>query len=191
MSENQNLPALHVTLLATCLDTPWNFLAPNKQSAKTPLSPPRTPKHTSGLHFTDSTATTYAVHSSGTGLFYLVDDFDQEMTFITGTEDKPSEDELPIRALHTSTLIRVPSGTDFNHISMLHLYLMHSTRSPHSSASITDKVTLEEVAHNYNDLAVLSRLRWRLHADPILPFHLAALEVMASALVRGEPNNLD
>lgn len=51
---------------------------------------------------------------------------------------------------------------------------------------MADDDILKEVATNYHDLSVLTRERWKLNANPILPFHLAALEVMQFALDRGD-----
>ena len=51
---------------------------------------------------------------------------------------------------------------------------------------MADEKVLKEVATNYHDLSVLTRERWKLNANPTLPFHLAALEVMQFALDKGD-----
>ncbi len=68
---------------------------------------------------------------------------------------------------------------------MLHLHVLGSVQSQHSTA-VADKDVLRDVATNYYDLSVLTRERWKLSANPILPFHLAALEVMQFALDKGD-----
>ena len=57
--------------------------------------------------------------------------------------------------------------------------------SPHSSGEADADALLGDIVRSFHELAVLSRARWRLHADPALPFHLAALEVMRAALSGG------
>ena len=84
-----------------------------------------------------------------------------------------------------TTLVRVPAGSDCTAISMLELHLMATARAPHSSAADNEDA-LQEIARNYHDLSVLTHQRWRLKANPILPFHLAALEIMQLALDRGD-----
>ena len=39
-----------------------------------------------------------------------------------------------------------------------------------------------DITRNFHELAVLARARWRLGVNPLLPFHLAAVEAMRIAL---------
>ncbi|OBZ71892.1 Mediator of RNA polymerase II transcription subunit 13 [Grifola frondosa] len=112
-----------------------------------------------------------------------------------------------MRAQRASTLVCVPAGTDYTSISTVHLYQLYAVRSlrstfgkrPTASQAGTssavgevpeqsrdmkddDRETLHDITRNFHDLAVLARARWKLRADPALPFHLAALDVMRTTL---------
>jgi len=86
----------------------------------------------------------------------------------------------------TSTLIRIPNTPSLTSISMLHIYLLHTLQSPHSSSlSLPDESKLHfAITQNFHDLAVLSKIRWNLDANPLLPFHLAAVDAMRISLDR-------
>jgi hypothetical protein len=92
------------------------------------------------------------------------------------------------RPLRSTTLVRVPGDAGFMSITMLHLYQLHAARSHRSSLAGAagaladeDTDTLWDVCQNYHELAVLARSQW-LRANPILPLHLGALEIMDRAL---------
>ncbi|EDR04992.1 uncharacterized protein LACBIDRAFT_294897 [Laccaria bicolor S238N-H82] len=86
----------------------------------------------------------------------------------------------------TSTLIRIPNTPSQTSVSMLHIYLLHTLQSPHSSSvSLPDESKLHvAITRNFHDLAVLSKIRWNLDANPLLPFHLAAVDAMRISLDR-------
>jgi len=75
----------------------------------------------------------------------------------------------------------VPAAADLTSIAMLHLHELYSTRSPSSSLTLSDADMLQDVCRNYHELSVLARTRW-LRANPILPFHFGALEIIDRAL---------
>lgn len=52
------------------------------------------------------------------------------------------------------------------------------------ATTTTDEVSKlhADITQNFHELAVLARARWRLSLNPLLPFHLAAVEVMRMAL---------
>ena len=64
---------------------------------------------------------------------------------------------------------------------MLHLHLLHTHKSVHSSMALPETDHLAEVARNYHELTVLAQAR-QLKANLVLPYHLSALEVMDMAL---------
>lgn len=187
MQENQHLPPLHVSLLVAEYEESWTFIAPDVGRAhKTPTSPNRVPKHSNGLILVDISSTTYVLHPKDPMTIFSSSEHSQEATFVPDTEDEGPPCELHIRPLHTTVLVRVPAGSDYTPISMLRLNLLHSVHPAHSSNPTSDVATLEETTQNYFELSVLTKCRWKLNANPILPFHLAALEVMASALNRSD-----
>jgi len=102
--------------------------------------------------------------------------------FVRDLDDTPICD-LSVRALSTATIIRVPADTDYTSISMLRVHLLQSIKSPLSSLNAADEETHLDIIHNFHELAVLAGARWRLDKiNPILPFHLAALDVIDEAL---------
>ncbi|KAI0706930.1 mediator complex subunit 13 C-terminal-domain-containing protein [Cerioporus squamosus] len=113
----------------------------------------------------------------------------------------------PIRVSGWSAVVCVPSTADYTTLSTVRIYQLHTTRSSQStygssrtsdgsraspaprrgifggpSGTSTDAQLMSDIVRNFHELAVLSRTRWKLRADPALPFHLAALEVMRAAL---------
>jgi len=61
---------------------------------------------------------------------------------------------------------------------------MYPNRRSPSRPSQEELATLHlEITRNFHDLAVLGCVQWRMgHANPLLPFHLAAVEAMRDAL---------
>ena len=92
---------------------------------------------------------------------------------------------IGIRPLSTATLIRVPAGTDYSSVSMLHVHLLLTVKAAGSHLHISDEDTHLDIIHNFHELTVLGDARWNLgaKANPILPFHLSCLEVMDRVLV--------
>ena len=183
------LPMVHVSLLAVESDASWTFIAP-AGAAKRPMSPSRSSKSTAGTFFHDVSATTYFLsHASGACLLppgHAARDLGAGVPYIPDPADAPprSPAPLPMRPLRSTTLVRAPAHTDYTSISMLHLHLLHTAKSARSSLAVPDAETHDDITRNYHDLAVLAQARWWLKADPILPFHLGALQVMAMALSR-------
>jgi mediator of RNA polymerase II transcription subunit 13 len=175
---------VHVSLMCVELDKTSAFIEP-LGGTKRPTSESRTPKSTSGNFMIDSSSTTY--HLSHTAHVDLLPsgsagDFESAQSYIADSSDATTSPyERHIRPLRTTTLIRVPGGAGLTSISMLHLHQLHSTRSHRSSLTLSDEDTLRDVCRNYHELSVLANSRW-LKANPVLPFHLGALEIMDRAL---------
>ncbi|KAI0699800.1 mediator complex subunit 13 C-terminal-domain-containing protein [Cytidiella melzeri] len=186
-AENQHLPPVQVLFTTAEFDDPWSFIASDDSATQRhPLAPHRAPKNPTGVVFADISSTFYSLKHKVPSMSSSCIGCASELAFIPDTEDDRPLEELQIRSLHTSTLARVPAGTDHTQISMLRLNLIHSMHSVHASHIIADEVTLDAVTRNYHDLAVLTGCRWKLNANPVLPFHLAALEVVSSALSRSD-----
>jgi len=183
VSSIRELPMVHVCLACIELDKTLSFVEPHG-SNKRPTSENRTSKTTSGNFMIDSSSTTYHLHHdaqvdllpSGSA-----SDFEYAQSHIADSSDVISPYERHIRPLRTTTLIRVPGDAGLTAISMLHLHQLHSTRSHHSSLTLSDEDILRDMCRNYHELSVLAHSRW-LKANPILPFHLGALEIMDRAL---------
>jgi len=109
-----------------------------------------------------------------------------EPSFIPDENDLPPSNTLPILPLSSTTLIHVPVDASYASITMLHIHLLHTTKSPTSSLTIPDTQTHKEITHNYHELVVLAAARWRFDTSTCLPLHLGALHVMYMALGRGD-----
>lgn len=188
-SVDRDLPPYQVFLLTIDSDRPWNFLVPESvEPQQGQRSPHRVSKGSAGAVFHDASSSTYLVHWAPN--FYPLLDIPPRVVPIVSHIPDAEEDAPPttciIRPISSSTLITVPAGTDYTSISTLHLHLLHSTRVSPTSTLPLEQATLDDVAQNYHELALLTKCRWKLKTSPILPFHLAALEVMSTALASNE-----
>lgn len=173
---------VHVSLACVELDRTLSFVEPHG-STKRPTSENRTSKTTSGNIMIDSSSATYHLsHRAQVDLLSgSASDFENARSYIADCSDCISPYERHIRPLLTTSLIRVPGDAGLTSISMLHLHHLHSTRSQRSSLTLSDEDILRDMCRNYHELSVLAHSRW-LKANPILPFHLGALEIMDRAL---------
>ncbi|KAJ7198471.1 hypothetical protein GGX14DRAFT_665621 [Mycena pura] len=105
-------------------------------------------------------------------------------TFGAGTGDPEFPHPVPVRPLSTALLVRVPAASISGTASMLHVDLLATFPQ---DADTNSEQLLAEITRSYHDLAVLTAARWKLAqsagADPILPFHLAAVDAMRTALL--------
>ncbi|KAF7362482.1 Mediator of RNA polymerase II transcription subunit 13 [Mycena venus] len=102
---------------------------------------------------------------------------------ISGTSITPEYPHpLPIRPLSTTLLVRVPAPSIASTPSVLHINLLAAFPQDAADSSANDVAQLHaDITQSFHELAVLSAARWRLalgSADPILPFHLAAVDAM-------------
>ena len=174
---------VHVSLMCVGSDKALVFIDPHG-GIKRPTSESRTSKTTSGNNFMIdlSSATYHLSHSAQVDLLPSgsAGDFESPQSYIADCSDSASAHERHIRPLRTTTLIRVPGDAGLTSIAMLHLHQLHSMRH-RSSLTLSDEDILRDVCRNYHELSVLAHSRW-LKANPILPFHLGALEIMDRAL---------
>ena len=174
---------VHVSLSCVELDRTLSFVEPHG-STKRPTSESRTSKTTSGNFMIDSSSTTYHLsHRAQVDLLLTgsAGDFENAQSYIADSSDGIPLYERHIRPLRTTSLIRVPGDAGLTSISMLHLHQLHSTWSHRSSLTLSNEDILRDMCRNYHELSVLAHSRW-LKANPILPFHLGALEIMDRAL---------
>ena len=116
-----------------------------------------------------------------------VPDLEDEDPLCTGTISPCTE---PLRAPAWSAVVCAPSSTDPTSLSTTQIFQLYTVRSPRSTYGAQEDRTalMGDIVRSFHELAALSRVRWKLHADPALPFHLAALEVMQAALSGGAVN---
>ncbi|KAG6885784.1 hypothetical protein C0993_009889 [Termitomyces sp. T159_Od127] len=211
---DNNSRALRVssfTVLSVEPDAPWTFIStrPKTPVTKSPPTKVHNLSRTSSSAkvqprniFTDITMTVFATSpynsipqsyppslaNLGVFLSHVPEDVGQSAT--SGFEESPPPSlphPLPLLPRSSTTLICIPATPSPTSISMLHLHLLHNVRSPGSISSAQDMSSLHTaITHNFHELAVLARARWRLHVNPVLPLHLAAVEAMRIALGRDQ-----
>ena len=173
----RELSTMHVSIFCVEPDVPWRFVAP----MKLPINPrSASSKDHAGSIFLDGTASNYILsHNTPIPLSPVVPyGFCLELPFVSEINNGPTAENLSLLPLSTTTLVRVSNDEGPAVVSMLHIHLLHTLKSPHSSLSMSDKETHLDITRNYHDLAVLAGCRWNLDANPLLPFHLAAVDIM-------------
>ncbi|TDL29003.1 hypothetical protein BD410DRAFT_779280 [Rickenella mellea] len=182
-------PAVHVSLVCVEEDNQWTFVNasnPPNPTYQKPTSP--SDRMGQGSFFAESSSETYTLHSLiRCPLIPACDkDIGTDHSHIPDDEDISPCDAIPLRPLHTSSLVRVPASTDSSLIWTTFVHMMYTWEAPSSTLTKTDRETHHDIVQNYHDLAVLAQARWRLQANPNLPFHLAALQIMHDAIGQSE-----
>ncbi|KAL4241286.1 Mediator of RNA polymerase II transcription subunit 13 [Abortiporus biennis] len=180
---NEDMVPIQVSILSAEAEGEFTFIAP--EHAFKPNVPTRQYKTSSNSLLTDVSSTTLVIFPSPRHMHHHVDPL-AELSHIPDSEDYVALEEHGVLPLFSSTLIHIPVSTDHCSIMTLRVQYLHTSTSPNSSRTFTVNDTLKDVVHNFHELSVLSRIRWKLKANPSLPFHLSALEVMQLALDRGD-----
>jgi mediator of RNA polymerase II transcription subunit 13 len=196
-------PPLHVNILCTEAEAPWSIINARRCTNTSQASSARTTAKK--LVFTDISSHTYMLQTQTrvplslplrtTFCQLFIPEFpsDTPSTVIDSESDnisKATEDKdqiphpLPLLPRSSMTLICMPSSTASIPIFMLHIHLLYTISSRHTSTSPDYSKLHEEITHNFYELSLLARLRWKSHANPVLPFHLGAVELMRNALER-------
>lgn len=169
------------------------FLAPS--SARTPPSFPNVPHHPKWV-FNDMTSTTIILSP-----FYRMPLFGGNPrsfgpdVLIMDDNSPLSTPTPPLLALCSSYLITCPATADRSTnvhpgtkeysevITSLQFHILHVRASRSSSLRKTLYDLQEDILKNYCALAVLSRERWATFNYGGMPFHVAAVEMMRTALL--------
>lgn len=201
------MPRMQVTILSAVLHASWTFCSlynplpqeSNSPSAKVPSSrSSSTSKIQPQTIFMDITTTKYIVGpythlplSLPPGaLESCLGYIPNFPTVLPGSSEETTSVPHHLCALpiSTTTLVCIPASSPAPPaITMLHIHLLHVTRNDGQSFDPTSKEDLRtlhlEITHNFHDLSVLTKLKSQMkRANPLLPFHLAAVEVMDDAL---------
>jgi mediator of RNA polymerase II transcription subunit 13 len=105
-----------------------------------------------------------------------------DLPFIPDNDGTTNTDISGILPISTSILIRCPSTLATSTQSSIYVHLLHAVHSPGSSLLISDDTTPKDVTLNFYELSVLAGAILGLQEYPLLPFHLAAIEVMNDSL---------
>jgi mediator of RNA polymerase II transcription subunit 13 len=202
------LAIAHISLLSVEPDAPWTFISRSNINVNvSPKQKTPSPKHQNNHPqiFTDITTTffflahrnrfpqSFPLAPADLGLChsYIPESISAPTSSSTDTEHTtgqyPYPHPLPLLAHSSTTLVCLPATPSPTSISMLHIHLLHVV-SPLTSTSMStaDEVYQlhADITRNFHELAVLASARWRLCVNPLLPFHLAAVEAMRIALDR-------
>ncbi len=208
--EPTEMGPVHVSIVSVDPSTPWmftsrpdfDFSAPHLKTVgrSVSMSSSKSSKSTSNPVFMDVSSTTYALFQHSP-LPVSVPPTPSDMGLDTrhipdpspthgGDADSASMDlgheeyphTLPLVPHASSTLIRVPSS---GAPTMLHVHLLHKIRSVGCAYPAADyQQLLRDITHSYFALSVLSAAKRGVRgANPILPYHLAAVEAMKAVAV--------
>ncbi|EKM59526.1 uncharacterized protein PHACADRAFT_181524 [Phanerochaete carnosa HHB-10118-sp] len=182
-------PPSEVLVLVADHGRPWTFLLPeHAEYQKPPKSPYRVHKQSPGTVLHEISSTSFFVYSGAPSSLLLDAPYPLSPShpFVPDVEEECAPPCYIVRPLASATVLRVPTGIDHTSVSMLHIHLLHKTHLPQLLSLPTEHAALKDIARNYHDLSVLARHRWKFRANPVLPFHLAALEVISTALACDE-----
>ncbi|KIL67428.1 hypothetical protein M378DRAFT_185773 [Amanita muscaria Koide BX008] len=190
-------PLWHASILCTEVNAPWCI--PNIRRDSSNPHPPSSNSATltKDSIFIDISSQTYMLCSQKRFPLSLpINTSFRHSVIAESSSDALTESELvssekteekvriphPVTLLPRSStkLIRIPSSSAT--ISMLDIHLLYITPS-HPDLPDESKFN-QEITRNFYELSLLAALRWKLNANPILPFHLGAVEVMRLALER-------
>ncbi|KAG6890760.1 hypothetical protein C0992_012732 [Termitomyces sp. T32_za158] len=210
-SNSRALRVSSFTVLSVEPDAPWTFISTRRKISAT-KSPPIKVQNLSRSSssaklqprniFTDITMTVFAtspydsIPQSYPPSFADLGIFLSHVPEHVGASDTSGSEKshtpslphpLPLLPRSSTTLICIPTAPSPTSISMLHLHLLHNVRPLGSTSSAQDISCLHTaITHNFHELAVLARARWRLHVNPALPLHLAAVDAIRIALGRDQ-----
>ncbi|KIJ70634.1 hypothetical protein HYDPIDRAFT_172404 [Hydnomerulius pinastri MD-312] len=179
-----DLPPFQVTVLSVDQNISWSLMQHRTTDAGQQTPPRRPPSKdiTKSIYMDMTTTTTYAVYPTVRIPLPSPPTYQwADSSFVPDSEGASPSDASPILPISSTILLHTPSKRTSSAYSALHIHLLHSCRSPGSSLTIPDNVTHQEITRNYHELAVLASLHGPL-GHPLLPFHLAALEMMHDAL---------
>ncbi|KAF8628169.1 hypothetical protein AX17_006039 [Amanita inopinata Kibby_2008] len=206
---NRSILPFHISLLCAEAEAPWSIVDVERHSSKPQMTPNRA-MSMKNVIFTDVSSQTYIARSKlrhpislpvnlpptqftisepASRPTYLSTETTAENVGSKSSEDREQLPDAahPLTLLPRSsiTLIRIPASAPAAPTTMLHVHLLYSLLPSSSNSSYPDETKIhEEIAHNFYELALLAKSRWDLSSNPILPFHLGAVEAMRVALER-------
>lgn len=176
---------MHISIVSADHSTSWSLLQDHRSNVDNQTLPRRVPnKDTSKATYVDiTTATTYFIHPAiriplpAPPTRRWVD-----TSFVPDNEGTPISDTLPLLPISTTILLHTAARQAGAVYPTLHVHLLHTLQTPGSMTNSNDTIH-QEVTLNYHELTVLARVRGQGSDDyPLLPLHLAALEIMHDAL---------
>ncbi|KAG2150318.1 mediator complex subunit 13 C-terminal-domain-containing protein [Suillus bovinus] len=176
-----DLPPFHVSLLAVEQNLCWPII-PRLNEASGLASSRRAPAKDSKSIYVDTAAPAYTIYpSTRIPLASRSCQEQVDLSFIPDN-DGATSDTSSILPISTSILVRSPSTRTASTHSSIYIHHLHALHTPGSSLSISDDTMRKDITLNFYELSVLAGAMLGFQEYPLLPFHLAALEVMHHSL---------
>lgn len=98
-------------------------------------------------------------------------------------EDDSTKEQGAGRLMPMQTAVLICSSTQQLPMTRaVYIHMLANIKSPGSTLNCTEMDTHREICRSYHDLAVLTKLRWRIPSNTNLPFHIASLQVADEVL---------
>jgi mediator of RNA polymerase II transcription subunit 13 len=176
---------MHVSILCVEHNVPWSFLEGQYDIQSSSVTTTSRNLSKELPLFVDISTSTYAMPAVSFPLPPALD-LAGDLHYIPDLDNNsPQIPTLSIRSLSSTALLRLSTYTP-NSPLMIRIHFLHIFKSPRSSLVIPDGQTHRDVTRNYYQLALLADIRWRLGDKTQLPFHLAAIDTMRTALQSSE-----
>ncbi|KAG2070001.1 hypothetical protein BDR04DRAFT_1077345 [Suillus decipiens] len=177
-----DLPPFHVSLLSVEQNLCWPVV-PHLDETSGLASSRRAPAKDSKSIYVDTAAPTYTIYpSTRIPLASRSCQEQVESPFIPDNDSNTTSDTSTILPISTSILVRSPSTHTASTQSSIYIHHLHALHTPGSSLSISDDTMRKDITLNFYELSVLAGAMLGFQGYPLLPFHLAALEVMHHSL---------
>ncbi|OJA18387.1 hypothetical protein AZE42_00715 [Rhizopogon vesiculosus] len=176
-----DVPPFHVSLLSVEQNLCWPIIPQFNETAG-PTSSKRAPAKDSKSIYVDITPA-YAIYPS-TRIPLTSRSYQEQvdLPFIPDNDGTTNFDTSSILPISTSILVRCPSTLATFPQSSIYIHLLHTLHTPGSSLMISDDTMRKDVTLSFYELSVLAGAMLGLQEYPLLPFHLAAIEVMHDSL---------
>ncbi|KAF8508668.1 mediator complex subunit 13 C-terminal-domain-containing protein [Hysterangium stoloniferum] len=180
-------PPVHVSLVCAQNDIPLPFLCSEKDNA---WHPDKAPDARATTVFTDISSATYNLffpHRTPIISNSLLCPL-EHLSLVSptpiddeGESSQTASDNIGILPLGTTALLRISTDTNCTAVEALYVHFIYAYKSAKSTLKKTTHEVHADITRNWHDLAILTHERWH-YPQSGLPFHLAALELMSSAL---------
>lgn len=183
-----DLPPFHVSLLSVEQNLCWPVV-PHLNDTSGLAASRRAPAKDSKSIYADTAAPAYTIYpSTRIPLTSRSCQEQVDLPFIPDNDGTTTSDASTILPISTSILVRSPSTRTASTQSSIYIHHLHALHTPGSSLSISDDTMRKDITLNFYELSVLAGAMLGFREYPLLPFHLAALEVMHHSLRQEDIN---
>ena len=133
---NETTSPLEVSLLSVDQCNPWYLIAEQSEAEAFSVTANRGTRITASIAL-DMSSTSIALHLNKPMAISLRTQADTTVEQLSMNDYSSAEDDSGMLPIATSTLIHIPSQTDYTSTSMLHLHFLYLSRSTHSTSTLT------------------------------------------------------